>query len=141
MTRHKTQRLRQGTVIYEAVIAIMLATAVIVGVTEVMVVVAKQRREVARRTTARREAGNLMEEMMTRNWDQLVVDAETELALSEGAKRQLPAANGTMHVAAVDDDTAAKRVSIRIAWGEQRNVDRQSLLLVTWRYRPEERQP
>lgn len=132
---------RRGSIVHEATVAILLAVAVISGAAEVMAVVSKQQREMERRSVARREVGNLMEEVMLRPWNDLTEDADPRAELSAVAIDRLPNARATINVATSADDLDAKRISIELTWGGVEQPQVGSLRLVSWRYAPREDRP
>jgi len=141
MTRHSIHRSpRRGSIIHEAIIAMLLATMVIVGAAEVMVVVWKQKREIERRSLARREAANLMEEVMLVPWQELAEEADRELELSDDAKTRLPNSSAKRTVGLLEDDDGAVRITIEVTWGDAQKRLGRPVLLVAWRYRQKEPQ-
>ena len=127
---------RRGAVVHEAIIATLLATMVIVGAAEVMVAVSKQNREVKRRSFARREAANLMEEAMLVPWQELAADAGRSFELSAAANNHLP--NAKLAVGVVEGDADAMRVTIEVTWGDGGEALARPMRLVAWRHPPKE---
>lgn len=124
---------RRGTITHEAIVAVIMATAAIVGTAEVLAVISYQRRDLERRSLASREAGNLMEEIAARPWTDLTEDALSELSLSAECVSVLREPRLKIAVAE-EDGGVGKQISIEIDWltsHDQRVTPQQ---LVAWRY-------
>jgi hypothetical protein len=127
---------RQGFVLHEALMAVGLAMALVVGVTQLLVVAAQQRRLAGQYAAATQEAGNLMENLVSRAWDDTTSEALASVELSEGDNSQLPDANLSVEVA--EEDDGVKRITLRIEWESGPERGRESVRLVGWRFPAEE---
>jgi hypothetical protein len=134
---HRTSRHR-GTITHEATMAIVMAMAVIAGAAQVLAVIAHQRRDVDRRSTALREAGNLLEEIAARPWSELTEEKLSALALSDECKAVLREPRLRIAVDA-EPAGAGKRISVEIDWlAGQQDQRAMPLRLAAWRYPNEE---
>lgn len=129
---------RNGATIPEAMVAMLIVAAVLVGVAQLLAMVAGQRRNTQQRSLAVREAGNLMEDLMTRPWSELTPDSLAEFQLPEPCLQQLPDAKLQIEVHADDDTDQARRIDIRIDWAGPADRRCQPVRLVAWRYHDEE---
>jgi len=133
-----TTRKRNGATIQEALVAILIVAAVLVGVTQLLAMVASQRRSAQLRSLAAREAGNLMEDLMTRPWSDLTPDTLAKVQLSEPCLQRLPDAELQIEVSAEDDTDQVRRVDIRIDWANAADQRCDPVRLVAWRFHDEE---
>ncbi|MCA9121651.1 MAG: hypothetical protein H6822_36345 [Planctomycetaceae bacterium] len=136
---HSAKRCNHGTITHEATIAIVLATAVILGTAQTLAFISHQRRDVDRRILASREAGNLMEQVTAKPWDQITTDTLAELALSEECATSLPEARLQVSVASAAD-SIGKQITLEIDWVTMPDQRVVPLRLIAWRYPTEGRQ-
>ena len=136
-----TTRKRKGATIQEAMVAILIVAAVLVGVAQLLAMVASQRRSAQQRSLATREAGNLMEDVMTRRWSDLTPDALAEIQLSDQCRQGLPDAELHIDVSPEDDTDQIRRIDIRIDWTTAADRRSAPVQLVAWRPYEEEAAP
>ena len=137
----KQRILCRGAIMHEALIAVLLVTMVMAGAAEVLVGVSKQSRAIERRSLARREAGNLMEEAMLMPWQELAAQPDRPLELSETAQTHLTNPQARLNVSVPEGDADVMRIAIEVTWGDVQQRPVRPLRLVAWRYRHEETQP
>lgn len=116
--------------------AIALAMAILAGLAQLLGMVAQQRRLAQQQVIAMAEAGNLMEDLASRHWNDIAPEQVASLALSEECQRSLP--DGKLHVDVVAEDQDAKRISLRIDWLAASGRRGEPVRLVGWIYRNEE---
>jgi hypothetical protein len=132
MTRRKT---RTAFLIHEALMALALSLAVIAAIAQLLVIVANQRRVARQQSAAAAEAGNLMERLIARPWEETTAERLRAIELSEECRRCLPDAR--LHLDVADEDDATRRVSLRIDWSRPSSGGG-SMRLVAWKHRIEE---
>ena len=133
-----TTRKRNGATIQEALVAILIVAAVLLGVAQLLAMVASQQRNAQQRSLAAREAGNLMEDLMTRPWGDLTPDSLAEIQLSDPCRQRLPDAELKIEVGAEDDTNQIRRIDIRIDWANAADQRCDPIRLVAWRFHDEE---
>lgn len=155
MPEHPLTTRRRGLIVHEATVAMLLAAAILTSIVHVLAFSAQQSRAWHQRLTATREAGDLMEQLMARSWEQLTPDTAARLTLSENGQAALPNAwleieivsgdttisDTTSRDAAISDATAGagpKRLRIEIVWGPAAGNQAAPVRLVAWKYPQQE---
>ena len=128
-----------GFVLHETIMAMALALALVVGVTQLLTMVAQQRRLARQHAVAVQEAGNLMEDLVSRSWAQTTAEQLASVGLSPQCSRCLPDAKLAVDVA--EEDSGVKRISARIEWRRAPGRGGQPVRLVGWKFRDEEDVP
>ena len=128
--RRKRER---GSIIHEAAMAIVMATAVIAGTVQALAFISHQRRDVDRRSTAIREAGNLLEEIAARPWSELTEAELSALALSDECNATLREPRLRITVAP-EPAGAGKHISVAIDWLTGTGERAMPLRVGAWRY-------
>lgn len=124
-----------GFVLQESIMAMALSMALIVGVAELLTMVAQQRRLARQQAVAAREVGNLMEELVSRRWDDTTAVGVASAELSPQCDRCLP--NAELALDVVDESDDVRRISLRIDWGDASGGRGRSVRLVGWKFREE----
>jgi Tfp pilus assembly protein PilV len=129
---------RRGLSMAEVLVAVAVTSVVLVCGLQLMFVAHRHGRTVDAQRVAWLEAGNLMEHVMTRPWEDMRGDALSSLALSDACRGILP--DATLHVDVGHDDTApaAVRITIEIQWQADAGRRAAPVRLVAWRYPPRE---
>lgn len=135
--RRKTPR--RGFVLHETLMAVGLAMALAVGIAQLLVIVAQQRRLTRQQEVAAREAGNLMERVAARSWDDTTTAALESTVLSANASDCLPEAELSVEVA--EEEADAKRMTVEIRWQSGSESRAESARLVGWKFRTREESP
>lgn len=137
MTEPRRKVRPRGTISHEATMAIIMATAAIVGTAQILAVIAHQRREIDRRSTAMREAGNVMEEIAACPWSELTREKLSALSLSDECRMVLREPRLRI---AIDPEPAraGKHIRIEIDWLATQDQRALPLRLAAWRYPREE---
>ncbi len=116
--------------------AVGLSMALVVIVAQLLVMASQQRRLARQYAVATQEAGNLMEAVIARSWNDTASKALSALSLSETGHKQLPEAKLTVDVAKEENDV--RRITVRIEWQSGSERPRDCVRLVGWKYRTEE---
>ncbi|NLS97033.1 MAG: hypothetical protein GXX96_33270 [Planctomycetaceae bacterium] len=130
---------RRGFVLHETLMAVGLAMALAVGIAQLLVIVAQQRRLARQQEVATREAGNLMERVAARSWDDTTTAALESTALSENASVWLP--GGEVSVDVIEEEPDVKRMTVEIRWQSGSESRAESARLVGWKFRAQEESP
>lgn len=138
MSTRRTHHKRHGATIGEATIAIGLAAVVLGGVAQLVAVSASQQRISERRSTAVREVGNLMEDLMSRPWNDVTPEKVADTRPSEWCRQTMPDARLRVDVNAEGERGEVKRISVQIDWPNAGGARGEPVRLVAWRYRREE---
>ena len=116
--------------------AVGLAIVLVVGVTQLLVIVANQRRIARQYAIATTEAGNLMEYVVSQSWEDTTGKELASITLPETCNRYLPDANLSIEI--IDEDAATRRVAIDIQWQNAPEQAPDSVRLVGWKFLAEE---
>jgi len=127
---------KRGVLLHEAMMAVGLSMALAVGVAQLLIMVAQQRRFARQYTVATQEVGNLMEVAASRPWNDTTSEALASIGLSEGCSTVLPEANLSVDVA--EEDPGIRRITVDVEWQPALERARESVRLVGWRYLGEE---
>jgi Tfp pilus assembly protein PilV len=130
---------KRGFVLHEALMAVAMAMALAVGIAQLLVVVAQQRRLARQYAVATREAGNLMEDLAARSWDDTTTKALKSLELSEAAANYLPEANLSVDV--TQEEADIPRITVEIEWQIAPERAEESVRLVSWKFLAKEEGP
>jgi prepilin-type N-terminal cleavage/methylation domain-containing protein len=114
----KNSSRRRGFGLVELTIATLLLGLAMTIVAQTAGWLAAERRGADRRRRALQEAANLMERLSSRPWDELTPELARDQRLSEPTKAILR--DGALEVAVAPEasDPKAKRIAIRIQWGD-----------------------
>ena len=98
-----------------------------------MALVASQNRQHDFDAMAVREAGNIMEDLMSRSWDELAPDNPPAVQMSPACADTLPDPELSIEIA--DDDTLSgvRRIVVQIRWGSVGKKPSHPVRLVAWR--------
>ncbi len=132
---------RRGSMIIELVVSSVLLATLLVTISQVLVLLHRQTRLADRRFVAQQVLENLMEEFSSRPWNELSTAAIPELTLPEEAQAKLPHVALGGEVVDETDPTAAKRISLRLAWQDFPGADQEPLVLTTWVFRKPDTTP
>jgi hypothetical protein len=132
---------RRGTMFYEATMAMVIAAAVLVCVTQILSLASQQRRATEYRSLAAYEAGNLIEDLMTRPWSELANKPLHEVPLSENCRQRLPKGRLQLEIASEGETESVRRLSIQIDWEVATDQRGEPVKLVAWRYQSQETAP
>jgi Tfp pilus assembly protein PilV len=139
-TEHRTPnpRRRRGATLQEAIIAVTITIAVITGIAQLCAVAAVQRRVAEQRTLATWEAGNLMEDLVSRPWSEMTPEKLAAAELSDACRQNLPEAKARVEATPEGDGGEVVRLNVQIDWQNAAGQRVKPVRLVAWRYRDEE---
>lgn len=132
---------RFGFSMAEMVVTVAITTLVMVGGLQLITLASRQGSAIENHRLASLEAGNIMEQIMCRPWDDVTSEGLSSLPLSEACRQALPAAG--LHVA-IDTDGAdqdVRRITVQLDWAVNSVHRGKPVRLVAWRYRDREVQP
>jgi hypothetical protein len=138
--RRRRQQRRKGFLLHETIMAIVVVTAVIVGACQLLQLVAAQRRTAEYRAIAVLETANVMEDLLSRRWDELTPEA-TDIELSPLCRERLPAPEMRIDLASENGDANSRRIRVEMDWQNSSGQRGQPIRLVAWRYRSMEVRP
>lgn len=130
------QNHKRAFILHEAMMAVGIAMVLVVGVTQVLVMVTNQQRLARQYTIATREAGNLMEQVVTQSWEGTTSERLASVTLPETCNQHLP--NASLSIEMVEEDTTTRRISIAIEWRSAPERAPDSVQLVGWKFRGQE---
>ena len=130
-----------GFSLVEVIAASAVLAACFLLATQMMNAVARQRRSTAQREVALAEAGNQMERLTLRPWDELTAEALAEVKLSELATEQLPGGELKLAVSTTAGEPAGKRLQLEIRYRMENGQFIAPVRLVSWIYRPSKGTP
>jgi hypothetical protein len=147
ITAHRTtgqDRLRgerAGFSIAEMVVAVSVAMAAMGAITQMLFVATRQHRLVNDQSLAIHEIGNLMEDLMSRPWSELVAADPPVVTLSDAVGQAIPGARVRLNIVPdqFDEQDAhgedLVRIELRIDWTATNNQSGRPVRLVAWRVR------
>ncbi len=117
----------------------VLAAATILAVVmtlsvEMLGALAQQRRALDDRQAAIRAAGNVMERLFARPFDQCTAETVDAGPWTEQLQQTLPGGRVEIDIVALDAPPPAKRVTVAVSWSEGTDRPRRTERLVAWRY-------
>jgi len=133
----RNQRTREGLSSAELVVAMAIAMSALVVITQLMGTVARQSQERARHATAVREAGNIMEELMSQSWDTLDIAKPPSVSLSSSCSESLPEARLGVEIADEEGLAGFRRIAVQIDWAVAGGQRCAPVRLVAWKARLE----
>ena len=113
--------------------AVALSMALVVGVAQLLTTVARQRRLAKQHAVASLEAGNLIEHLVSRPWDDTTAQHAESATLSSECSRYLPQPRLTVYVTEESDDV--RRISVEIDWESVPGRRGRPVRLVGWKFR------
>ena len=107
----------------ELVISMAVAVSALVCIAQLMALTANQNRLLEHDAIAVREVGNIMEDLMSRRWNELSPNKPPDVQLSPMCQETLPGVQLKLEIS--DDDTLAgvRQIAVQIDWvtaGDQR---------------------
>ncbi|NUQ61604.1 MAG: hypothetical protein HUU20_03895 [Pirellulales bacterium] len=127
----KTMNHPAGFILKESIMAVALASAAVVGVAQLLATAAGQRRWANQETVAIQEAGNLMEDFVSRPWEETSAQRLASAELSRECRRCLPGAK--LQVDVSDEDDRTRQIRLRIQWQRPSGEPGEPVRLVGWK--------
>ena len=125
----------------EVVIAVAITATAMVGIAQLMYLATRQHRVLERYSLAAIEAGNILEDLMSRPWNDLAAAESPAVALSEAFRQTAPEARLQVDVAPDGGSDDVRKITVRIHWQTAGQSQGQPVQLVAWRYRNQEATP
>ena len=129
-------RRRNGSMLLEVSLAIMLMSVTLVAVAQLLAVAARQHHETRRRVVATHEVANLAEQMMAMSWDETTNERLNGLVLHPTTAAVLPDAELQVEVTDVIEPREAKRIRISLAYRNTAEMKVEPISLVAWKFSP-----
>jgi len=129
-------RPRNGSMLLEVSLAVMLISVTLVAVAQLLAVAARQHDEARRRTVATRAIANVTEQMMGLSWDETTTERLNELTLHPTTVSLLPDAKLVAEVTDVVDPRQAKRVRFSLTYRNTAGMQVEPISLVAWKFSP-----
>ena len=136
----RSKRSRRGGILYEATLAIALSAVVLVGLLQLLGLVAQQRRSAEQRFIAMIESGNAMEVVMTRSWSALTTEQLAQMQPSDFVRQRLPDAKLKIETLPAGEENKDRRIIVQLDWDNGHGRGN-PLRLVAWRLQPSEAAP
>ena len=128
-----------GFVLHETLMAMALSMALVVAVAQLLTMVVRQRRWARQYAVAVREAGNLMEDLVSRSWAETTAEKLNSVDVSSACTRCLPSVDLAVDV--VDQGHDVRRISLQIEWLRPSGNRGEPVRLVGWKFRNQEDGP
>ena len=120
--------------------AILVVMAVIAAACQLLYLVGNQRRNSGYRMIAEFETANVMELVLSRNWNELS-PGSPKLELSRYCQERLPDPRLRIDVVTDDANPDSRRITVELDWQVSEKQRSKPARLVAWRYPPGEVQP
>lgn len=130
---------QRGISIVELLTASVVAGALVVLVTQMLLAAALQHQAAQRRLLAMNELANVAERVAAMKYDDINDEQLSAIELTAPLTAALPEAKLTFDLHPEADPPAGKRIAMAIVWGEADGGAGQSLRLTTWRFAREEK--
>ncbi len=127
---------RNGSMLLEVSLAIMVLLVALVAVAQLLAVAARQSHEMRWRTVATQEVANVMEQLMALPWDETTTERFSATALHPTTQTLLPDARLQVEVTDVMDPRAAKRIRVSLAYRNTAGLLVEPITLVAWKFSP-----
>ena len=132
---NKTLR-RPGLTLSELVIASAIAVTAMIGIAQLMYQVTRQYRVTVCRNLVSQEAANIMEDLMSRPWNEITAEEPPAIELSPACLQAVPDAQLELAIAAEEEQEDSRRITIQIHWQTHSTTPTAPTQLVAWRYAP-----
>jgi len=133
----KTKRRRCGFTLLEVLISGTLLGAVLIVSAQMVWGIARQREAILDRQIALAEAGNVMERLFARSWQELTEEAVEEERLSDDFEGAFSGGKLSIEIGTLPEDLAAKRIVVKVSWVHEPDQPDRTVQLVALRYRDE----
>ena len=123
---------RVGSIFIEVCVAVVVIAATLAMVAQLLALASRQQRVIAMQQQATRLAGNLMERIMARPWEELESERLQRL-IAPDELASLPEANVRIDVIPAEQPVS-REIRVSVSWTHPRGQTRQPVQLVAWRY-------
>ncbi len=125
-----------GFVLHETIMAMALTGVLVVAIAQLLTMVVQQQRRSRQYAVAVREAGNLMEDLVSRSWADTTAEKLDSVDVSPACARCLP--DASLAVEVVDEGQDVRRIGLQIQWLRPSGTRGDPVRLVGWKFRNEE---
>lgn len=132
--KRRRARRRRGFNLTELIVACAIAVAAMVGIAQLMYQVSRQYQLAERRHMVALEAANIMEDLMSRPWDEITAEKLPAIELSAACLQAAPDAQLQLEIAPDQVAQEARRLTVRIYWITRGSQAAEPIQLVAWRY-------
>jgi prepilin-type N-terminal cleavage/methylation domain-containing protein len=126
---------RKGFTIVEMVVALFVLGVAMALTARMLSASGRQRDALESQTIALIEAGNLMESIAAEEWEAITPNLAASLVLSSAAVQNLTDPRWEIDVRQATEPVA-KRVTIRLHWGDRTGQPNPPVRLTAWMYPP-----
>jgi len=140
-SRELSRRNRRGILILEVVVACALLATLLVLINQVIVRIHAQARMVDQRIAAQQLLENAMEEIVSREWDDLKTENLEELRVPESVTQKLPDVTMTGTIKEYLEPVQAKKITLQLSWVQGHGRQIRPVNLTTWVYKRPEVEP
>ena len=130
-----TKSRRRGFNLTEVIVACAIAVVAMMGIAQLMYQVARQYRVVEGRNLVALEAANIMEDLMSRSWEEIAADEVPVVELSPACLQAAPDAELKIDIQQGPDEAEARRITVTIQWLTHVGQPTDPIQLVAWKYR------
>ena len=123
---------RVGSIFLEVCVAVVVIAATLAIIAQLLPLASRQQRIIAMQQQATRLAGNLMERIMARPWEELESERLQRL-IAPDELSSLPEANVRIEVIPAEQPVS-REIRVSVSWTHLRGQTRQPVQLVAWRY-------
>ncbi len=128
------KRRQRGITLFETTVALILLTAAVVSIAQLLAVVALQKQVMRRHFLATQEVANLMERFAAEPWEEITMERAGQFALSKLASSELPKATLAITVDTNDESIQAKRIQMTLAWSDRSGNSVEPVRLTAWKF-------
>jgi Tfp pilus assembly protein PilV len=134
MQRHNPKFGRRGATIVETIIALLVLSAAMLALAQMVALAARQRRTTETRRIALQEVANQAERIAVLSWDQAEPGRLTTWEPSQVLAAAIPAAECRIEVTAEEGPPAARRVRLSVGWNDASGQPVTPVELSLWKY-------
>ena len=132
--RHNSKFGRRGLTLSELIIAAAITVAAMVGIAQLMYQVTRQYRVVTCRNLAAEEAANIMEDLMSRPWNEIAAKEPPSIEFSPACRQAAPDAELQLEIVPEEGQEDIRRITVQIHWMTNSTQQAEPIQLVAWRY-------
>jgi Tfp pilus assembly protein PilV len=127
-------RRRNGSMLLDVSLAVMLLTVALVAVAQMLAVSARQRHETRWRAIATREVANITEQVMALPWAETTTDQLGAVAMDATTREMLPEAMLEIESTDVSAPRQAKRIRVSLTYRNTAGLSVEPITLVAWKF-------
>jgi hypothetical protein len=134
--RPRFPRRQRGLSVAELIIAMAIAVTAITAAAQLMYQSARQHKQAVTQHLMCVEAGNIMEDLMSRPWPEMIAAKAPDCQLSTACLQAAPDAQLSVEIGGEPDQGEARRITVRIRWTTEAGQAARPIELTAWRYHP-----